>query len=126
MISALVSMVFNVSLLILLGERLGVGGIALLSGISAGVNMAVNLVFAVKHGLITPAKADIIDIIKSVISAAVMGLAAAAVYSLLADSVKIVSFAVPTAVGVIVYAVLVLVLRSEEMMGILKAVRNRK
>ena len=125
MTAALASMVFNVGLLLVIGDRLTVGGIALLSGLSAGVNMAVNLVFAVKHGLVTPVKADIADTAKSILSAAVMGAAVYAVYALM-DGGRILSFAVPTLTGVIVYAILVTVLKSEEINGILNVLRKKR
>ena len=125
MVSALISMAFNVSLVLILGEKLSVGGIALLSGLSAGVNMAVNLAFAVKQKLITPEKSDVIDIAKSLISAFVMG---AAVYSssLFINGGKILSFALPTMIGVVVYAVMTVLVKSEEMQGILSVLKKKR
>jgi peptidoglycan biosynthesis protein MviN/MurJ (putative lipid II flippase) len=119
------SMVFNVGLLLAVGDKLGVGGIALMSGLSAGVNMTVNLIFAVRHKLVTPQRSDIIDLAKSLLVAGIMGCAVYAVYRLAEDG-KLISFALPTIAGVIVYAVLEAVLRSEEMMGIINKVRGRK
>ena len=126
MTAAIVSMVFNVTLLLVVGERLGVGGIALISGLSAGVNMAVNLIFAVRHRMLTPQKPDIADIGKSLVSAVLMGAAVYAVYRFMQDSGKLAAFALPTIAGVLVYAVLVTVLRSEEMNGIINKVRGKK
>jgi peptidoglycan biosynthesis protein MviN/MurJ (putative lipid II flippase) len=125
MVSALISMAFNVSLVLILGEKLSVGGIALLSGLSAGVNMAVNLAFAVKQKLVIPEKSDIIDIAKSLISAFVMG---AAVYSssLFINGGKILSFALPTMIGVVVYAVMTVLVKSEEMQGILSVLKKKR
>lgn len=119
MLSALCSMVFNVALLALLHDQLGVGGIALLSGLSALVNMAFNLIFACRKKLISPTRKDIFDIAKSIISAICMGVVVYAVYGAVADMGRIISFAISVAVGVVVYALLVTIMKSEEMRGII-------
>lgn len=125
MLSALTSMIFNIVLILLFGEKLGVGGIALLSGLSAGVNMAVNLIFACRKKLISPTFSDIFDIVKSIISAIGMGAAVYAVYIATAHMGRVISFVISVAVGVAIYAVLVTVLRSEEMLGAVKALKMK-
>ena len=125
MISAISSMVFNVVMIIILGDKLTVGGIALLSGVSAGVNMILNLIFAVRRGLVSVFAADGVDILKSLASAAFMGVAVYAAYGFFENYGKLISFVVPTLVGVIVYAFAAWIFKSEEMRGILKVLGKR-
>lgn len=122
MISAALSMIFNVAVIAVFGSKLGIGGIALVSGLSSAVNMAANLIFAFRHGLITRNNSDVIDIIKSVLSAAVMAAAVSAVYRVLSGAVGsvIIQFAASVLTGVAVYAFAAIILKSTEMTGIIK------
>lgn len=127
MIASVISMGFNAAVILIFGERLGIGGIALVSALAAAVNMTVNWIFAVRMKLITPDRRDAWDLIKSIASAAVMGIA---VYftgqiPIIADAGKLISFAVPTLSGVIVYAVCVILFRSEEMTAVLRKFSKR-
>ncbi|MBR5680459.1 MAG: murein biosynthesis integral membrane protein MurJ, partial [Clostridia bacterium] len=76
MIASLCSMLFNVGAVYgakaLLGERFGVGTVALMTALSAGVGMGVNLMFAYRHGLISPSGSGWLDAGKSVLSALIM------------------------------------------------------
>ena len=126
MISSVISMGFNVAVILLFGDRLGIGGIALVSALAAAVNMAVNGIFAVREGLVSPDRSDALDLAKSVLSAAVMG---AAVYftaqvPAVAGMGKLLSFVIPTVTGVIVYALCTTVLRSDEMKAILQKLKR--
>jgi len=114
MISAICSMVFNIVLITGFGERLGVGGIALVSGFAVMLNMAVNGMIARAKGIFAPTAGDFSDIAKSVISAVVMGAAVAWVYDLTAALGAVLSFGISVAAGVVVYAAAALILRSEE------------
>ena len=122
MISSLISMTVNAAAVLagsrLLGERFGVGAIALFSALSAGVNMAVNLIFALRGGLIRPAASDWADIAKSVAAAVLMGAAVWFAAPYFAGHGKIAAAAGPTLVGVLAYAVLAVLLRSEVMRAI--------
>lgn len=128
MIASLISMTVNVAAVFagsaLLGERFGVGAIALLSASAAGVNMGVNLVFAYRRGLIRPVLSDWADIAKSVLAAALMGAAVWFAASRFAGMGKIAAVALPTLIGAAVYALLAIVLRSEEMKLILSRIRK--
>ena len=124
MIAAAVSMTFNVAVVVFLGGWLHIGGIALISGLAAAVNMIVNLFFAYRTRMISWAFADAADIGKTVISALLMGTAVGFVYPLTAGMPLIVGFALSVFAGVIVYAVCVTILRSEEMRGILKKLKR--
>ena len=114
MIAAAVSMTFNAAVIVFLGGWLHIGGIALVSGLAAAVNMLVNLIFAYRTGMISKSRADLLDITKSVLSALIMGAAVWFVYPLTAGMPMIIGFALSVMAGVIVYAAGVTVLRSEE------------
>ena len=86
--------------------------------------MAVNLIFAYRTGMITKARADVLDLAKTVVSALVMGAAVWFVYPLMSGLPMIVGFALSVLAGVLVYAVCVTVLRSEEMHSILKKLKH--
>ena len=119
MISSLISMTANVAAVLggsaLLGERFGVGAIALVSALSAGVNMTVNLIFALRRGLIRSVGADWADIAKSVAAAVLMGAAVWFAAPRLAGYGKLLAVALPTLCGVLVYALLAALFRSGEM-----------
>lgn len=125
MLSSIVSMTFNVVIICVFGDYLGIGGIALVSGIAAGVNMIVNLIFAYRKKLISFAARDYADIAKSFVSAGVM---AAAVYftaGFCGNFGKIVGFIIPVGVGVVVYAVMTAILRSDEMIMFIGIIKNK-
>ena len=124
MIAAAVSMTFNVAVIVIFGKQLSVGGIALVSALAAAVNMAVNLFFAYRTGMISRVRADVWDIAKNVLSALIMGAAVWFVYPSTGSMPQIIGFALSVLAGVFVYAVCVTVLRSEEMCGILKKLKR--
>ncbi len=126
MIAALISMTFNVTLILTLGERLSVGGIALLTGLSSAVNMFVNLLFAYRTGMISRHLADVGDIAKTIASAVVMGAAVGLVDRLTANLPRLAGFGLSVLAGVAVYAVCVTALRSEEMGAILKKLTRKE
>jgi putative peptidoglycan lipid II flippase len=124
MIAAIISMAFNVAVVVLIGGWLHIGGIALISGLAAAVNMLVNLIFAYRTKMISRSRADVLDIRKTIVSALVMGAAVWFVYPLTSSLPVIVGFALSVLAGIIVYAVCVTVLGSEEMRGILKKLKH--
>ncbi len=118
MLSSIISMTFNVVLVVVFGEYLGIGGIALVSVGATAVNMAINMIFAYKKRLITPCARDIAGIAKSLASAAAMGAAVWYVSTLTDGMGKLLGFALPVFAGVIVYAVAAIILRCDEMKAI--------
>ncbi len=125
MISAICSMAFNIAVITLLGEKLGVGGIALVSGIAVLLNMAINGIIAKKTAILRPTAGDAWDIIKSLLSAAVMGSAVWGIHRLTAPMGDLLSLTLSILTGVAVYAILTLILRSEEM-KMLKSIITKK
>jgi len=126
MTAALCSLGFNALLLFLLADKLSVGGIALLTALSAVVNLLVNLVFALKEKLITPTPSDLWDLGRSVLAALLMGWAVWAVYSATSSLAPLLSFGLSILAGVAVYALLTLLLGSEETKGILSLVTHKR
>lgn len=126
MISSVISMGFNVAVILIFGDGLGIGGIALVSALAAAVNMAVNWSFAVRQKLISPDRGDALDLAKSVLSAAVMGIAVyfTARIPAIADAGRLLSFVIPTFTGVIVYALCTMLLRSDEMTAVLRLLKR--
>ena len=119
MIASVISMLFNIAaiyaLRFLLGERFGVGAIALMTAVSAAVNMGINLFFAYRNELLPRAPADRTDILKSVGSAAVMGATVWFVRDRCAGTTgRIAGFALPVLAGATVSLVCVFLFRSEE------------
>ena len=115
MISAICSMAFNIAVVTLLGDKLGVGGIALVSGIAVLLNMAINGIIAKKTAVLRPTAGDAWDLIKSLLSAAVMGGAVWGIHQLTAHMGNLPALTLSILTGVAVYAILTLILRSEEM-----------
>ncbi len=126
MVAALISMTFNVVLIVLLGERLSVGGIALLTGLSSAVNMIVNLIFAYRTKMVSRHFADVRDIVKTTVSAVLMGSVVRVVCAQAENLPLPVGFGLSVLAGVAVYAVCVTVLRSEEMGAILKKFHRKE
>jgi peptidoglycan biosynthesis protein MviN/MurJ (putative lipid II flippase) len=118
-------MAFNIAVVTLLGEKLGVGGIALVSGIAVLLNMAINGIIAKKTAILRPTAGDAWDIIKSVLSAAVMGGAVWGNHQWTAPMGELLSLTLSILTGVAVYALLTLILRSEEM-KMLKGIITKK
>lgn len=125
MFSSLVSMSVNILLVVIFGDYLSTGGVALVTSIVSAVNMVFNLIFACRKKLITPSKSDAIDLTKSVISALVMGAGILIFNKYVTFGGKIASLLVPTLAGVAIYALSVLILRSSEMELLIKFIGGR-
>lgn len=133
MIASLISLAFNAAAIYasraLLGEKFGVGTIALMTALSAAVNMTINLIFACRKKLIPSSGllSDGLDIGKSALSALVMG---AAVWFLRGKCVssgmgRLAGFALPVLAGAAVYALCVFLLRSGEMRMLCAAIAGK-
>lgn len=125
MISSLISMAANIIVILVLGSHLGVGGIALVSGLATALNTVINYAVARRMGLLSRAGRDAVDLIKSAVSALVMGAAVLFVADLVSGFGKLVSFALPVLAGAVVYAIVALILRSDETIALIGTVRAR-
>ena len=128
MIAALCSIAANLAVVFagrtLLGEYFGVGVIAAAGAAAAACSMILNLVFACRLKLISFTCADILDFLKSVLSALVMGAAVFFAGRQFSGTGRLVSFALPVLVGVFVYAVCTVILRSEEIVALFAALKR--
>ena len=126
MISSLVSMAFNIVIVIFLSERFGVGGIALATAISTILNLAINLAVSHKLYICRFNLRDIIDIAVSIISSAAMVPVIMLVSSHVSNSILAIALSVIAAAPV--YFAVSLILRSEEagfiVKGLLKKGKN--
>lgn len=112
MFSSIAAMVLNIVLVTLTSDKLGVGGIALASGIAMILNFTINCIVKYRRDGALFSLSDVADFARSVASAAIMGVA---VYFLRGiSSSPIVTIAICVPCGVIVYALSTLIMRSEE------------
>ncbi len=112
MISSIVSMVLNIALVSVFADSLGVGGIALASGIAMMLNFGINsAVMWKKDGKLFEGR-DVVDFGKSIVSAAVMGVAVHFAAGAFANPLAVIAIGVLT--GVVVYFIMTAILRSEE------------
>ncbi|MBE6707928.1 MAG: murein biosynthesis integral membrane protein MurJ [Ruminococcaceae bacterium] len=118
MISSIVSMIVNIALVSVFADKLGVGGIALASGIAMILNFAINSIVMRKKDGHLFGFGDILDFMRSIIAAAVMGTAIFFLKGYFASPIAAVSVCVPT--GMAVYFIISIILRSEETSFILK------
>ena len=125
MISAISAMVFNIAVVLIVGTRLGIWGIALMTAVSAAVNMTLNLIFAQKKGLIKITGHGVLDIAKSVFSAVAMGAVVWLISRYTSGMPRIVAFILPVLAGAAVYILLTLILRSDETVSVIKAVKKK-
>jgi putative peptidoglycan lipid II flippase len=125
MISAISAMVFNIAVVLIVGTRLGIWGIALMTAVSAAVNMTLNLIFAQKKGLIKITGRGVLDIAKSVFSAVAMGAVVWLISRYTSGMPRIAAFILPVLAGAAVYILLTLILRSDETMSVIKAVKKK-
>lgn len=126
MISSIVSMTVNIAVIELFGSRLGIGGIALTASFATAVNMAINLIFAYKKGILKKAPRDFIDISKSVLSAAVMGASVWFITPHCEGMPRLVAFALPVIAGCVVYTLCALILKSEGALALLGMIKKKK
>lgn len=126
MYSSVISIAANAAVILIFGTRLGIGGIAIVSAAAAGVNMLINLIFAYKMKLITPNLGDYLDIVKSILSACVMGVAVWQVGRLTNGMTIGASFALCVLCGILVYAAAVILLRTDEVVVVAGMLKNRK
>jgi len=88
--------------------------------------MIINLIFAYRCGIITAHASDYIDFAKSIVMAFAMAAVVNFAYVKLSALPQIVAFGIAVLAGVIVYALLSLILRSEAMCGLIGGLKNRK
>lgn len=125
MVSSVISMGANIVAIMLFAEKMGVFGVALMSALATVLNCAIN--YCVMHRREKMfALRDWLDVGRSLLSAAVMGAAVWFSYSFCQERFgKLLTFAIPVVLGVLVYAVVSLLIGSEEWKPILKKLRRK-
>lgn len=114
MIASLISIAFNILLVTLLVNTVGFDGIALASSLTIAACTLINFVLLSRGGAILGGR-DLLDLAKSVICTAVMGAAvwfADTKITIVSDLVRV---AVLGCIGIVIYAVLFLLLRPNEL-----------
>lgn len=114
MISSLVSISVNIVAVVCLHQYFGVGGIALISGLATGVNCLINYIVMRRDGKLFSLR-DIFDLLRSLLCAGAMGVCVWALKRfVLGDKSTVVVLGACFAGGVVVYALLAVVTRSDE------------
>ena len=125
MISAVSAMAFNIAVVLVVGNKLGIWGIALVTASSAAVNMIINLMFAHKKGMIKITGHGVFDIMKSVVSAAAMGVVVWLISVYTSGMPRIIAFILPVLGGAVIYIVLTLILRSDETVAVIRKIKKK-
>ena len=123
MISSIVSMAFNIVIVIFLSERFGVGGIALATALSTVLNLAINLIVSHKLYICRFNLRDIIDVAVSIISSAAMIPVILFIASHVTNGILTIVLSVIAAAPV--YFTVSLILRSEEAGFIVKGLLKK-
>lgn len=123
MISSLVSMAFNIGIVIFLSEKFGVGGIALATALSTILNLAINLAVSHKLYICRFNLRDILDVAVSIISSAAMIPVILLISSHVTNGILAIALSVVAAAPV--YFAVSLLLRSEEAGFIVKGLLNK-
>ncbi len=121
MITALCAIGVNFAALYALAPLMGVGGIALSSVAAIFVNVLLNHILLARDGEMILTLSDLPELLKLLISAAIMGAAVYFVYSAL-EIEFVAGLAVSVAVGVAVYGALCILLRQKDVMSVLKKI----
>lgn len=123
MVSSICSMIFNVVIVTFLADWLGIGGIALASGLAAILNLIINLIMAGKLNICRLNFKDTFDIAKSVISAGLMIPAIYIIKSRFSSDIAVIALSV--AAGAVIYAVCTVLLRSEQTWYLINIFRRK-
>ena len=124
MISSLISMAFNIVLVIFLADRLGVGGIALATALSTVLNLAINLTVSHRLHVCRFTLRDIIDVAVSIISSCAMIPVIMLVSAHMSNNILAIGLSVLGAAPV--YFIVSFILRSEEAGFIISALLKKK
>lgn len=124
MYASFIAMASNLILVYILSDALGIGGVALASGIAVAVGCIFNYVALLRLDKVLFTRTDVADLIKMAISSVIM---AVTVYfvSLNIDA-NIPKLILGVATGVVVYFAVCVLLRVDEVMYILTSLKGRR
>lgn len=119
MISSVVAIAVNILLVNILVDTIGMNGIAIASSATIAICALINYLFISKGGALLSA-GDFADLIKSAVSAAIMGICVYFAYGMLPTDNDIVITLLLGVLGMVVYAVAIIVLSPTEIKSFLK------
>ena len=125
MVTSVASMAANVLLAVVLSQAMGIGGIALASGLAAIINAILNYIFMVKKNGKLLTGGDAADLFKMLLATGVMAAAVWFVQNACAGMSRIWQVALPTLCGAAVYGVACLLLRITEVKTLTNMVLGR-
>lgn len=114
MVTSVISMAANVLLAVVLSGTMGIGGIALASGLAAIINAILNYIFMVKKNGRLLSGGDALDLIKMLLATGIMAAAVWFLYGACAGMSRLWQVALPTLGGAAVYGAACLLLRITE------------
>ncbi len=124
MISSLSALGVNLVVVTVFGEKLGVGGIALVSALATAVNLFINLIMARSAGVCRFTVLDGIDVVRSLLSAAVMIPVILFISSKFNSNIA--TLALSVVASAIVYFAASFALRSEEAKALLSIITKKR
>lgn len=124
MIASIAATIANTAFVSVFADRLGIAGIAIASSAAIAVNCCLNLIFARRNSISAITRAELPDIIKSLISAALMGAVTYVVYHIVfAES--LIGFFAAVICGALSYLIITLIMRSDETTEIAKQLLSK-
>ena len=131
MINGAIAIVFNIVLNIVLSKYMGYLGLAIATTIAAYIGLVIFLVTLKKRIGSFDGKSILATAIKSIISAAIMGIATSICYNQLANVLgvglisQVIHLGLSILVGVVVYSILILILKVEETQIVLDMIKKK-
>lgn len=126
MINAIISMAANILTAYTLSSRLGISGLAIAAAVGSYVNAGLNYAFMKKYYKPIFTKSDLLNLLKTLISAISMALGMTLIYKSLSENLmatlagQVIVLAVCGFVGVLIFSVLSILLKVDIIMNLLK------
>lgn len=124
MFASFVAMASNLVLVYFLSDALGIGGVALASGIAVAVGCIFNYVALLRRDKVLFTRADATDLIKMAISSVIMAVSVYFVSANIGGNIPKLILGVAT--GIVVYFAVCVLLRVDEVMYILTSLKGRR
>ena len=123
MYASICAMAVNFALVLFLAEYIGIGGIALASGIAVAVGCIFNYIALLKRDKVLFVRADVTALIKMALSSAVMAVAVYFISS--AVNSNLIKLLLGVSSGVVVYFIMCVILRVDEVKYAINALREK-
>ncbi|MBQ6893490.1 MAG: murein biosynthesis integral membrane protein MurJ [Clostridia bacterium] len=119
MIASIAAIAVNIALVSVLVETVGLNGIAISSSVTIALCVILNYLFVSRNGALLKAK-DFIDVLKSAISAFVMGVCVYFARGVVSSASDIVQVIVLGGIGMLIYAILLILISPTEIRSIIR------